>query len=241
MIPKGSGQYEVADPEQPADPSFPLRQPALVAIASNLAVEPGTAWNLSIGPAVDHLFLAVVRSTLEADVNASNAMAMARAELKSHEAAGADKLERTNAMAWGDVYGTRTTASKGGSIHLEGNPQLAAYINSSLYYLLCSVRDDWPAGISEGGIGSEAYRGMMFWSDGVMDGPLLAAINAPIADALLQYRTDRLQAAKSIAKLNGYKGAYWPWQSGVTGFERSCGNNSLVMKVPPPKHRKGCY
>ena len=50
----------------------------------------------------------------------------------------------------------------------------------------------------------------MFWSDAVMDGPLFAAINAPIADSLLQYREQRLEAAKTIAELNNYSGAYWP-------------------------------
>lgn len=46
-----------------------------------------------------------------------------------------------------------------------------------------------------------------------MDGPLFAAINAPIADSLLEYRSHRLDAAKAIATMNGYSGAYWPWQS----------------------------
>ena len=37
----------------------------------------------------------------------------------------------------------------------------------------------------------------------MMDGPLFAAINAPVADALLAYRSARLGAAKAIAKMNG--------------------------------------
>ena len=49
----------------------------------------------------------------------------------------------------------------------------------------------------------------MFWSDAVMDGPLLAAINDPIAASLLRYRQLRLHAAVAIAKLNNYSGAYW--------------------------------
>ena len=36
-----------------------------------------------------------------------------------------------------------------------------------------------------------------------MDGPLFAAINAPVAEALLAYRSARLGAAKAIAKMNG--------------------------------------
>ena len=157
-------------------------------------------------------------------------------------------LDASHRRAWADAYGLQRggsegVASSGGGIELAGNPQFSACVNSSLYYLLCSVREDWPKGISEGGIGSEAYRGMMFWSDGVMDGPLFAAINAPIADALLQYRTDRLDAAKSIARINGYAGAYWPWQSGVTGYERSCGNISIAMKTKMNSKapRVGCY
>jgi trehalose/maltose hydrolase-like predicted phosphorylase len=49
----------------------------------------------------------------------------------------------------------------------------------------------------------------MFWSDAIMDGPLFAAINAPVAEALLTYREVRLGAAKTIARLNNYSGAYW--------------------------------
>jgi trehalose/maltose hydrolase-like predicted phosphorylase len=76
---------------------------------------------------------------------------------------------------------------------------------------------------------------MMFWSDGVMDGPVFAALNGPVSDALLEYRFARLPAAQSIAAMNNYDGAYWPWQSAVTGFERSCGNVSTVLGP------KGCY
>ena len=40
-----------------------------------------------------------------------------------------------------------------------------------------------------------------------MDGPLFAAINAPVAEALLAYRSARLGAAKAIAKMNGGQNA----------------------------------
>jgi trehalose/maltose hydrolase-like predicted phosphorylase len=155
--------------------------------------------------------------------------------------APAAALDASHAAAWAQAYGTASGGGGGGGIELAGSPEFAARVNSSLYYLLCSVRSDWAQGISEGGIGSQAYRGMMFWSDGVMDGPLFAAINAPVADALLQYRLARLAAAESIARMNGFQGAYWPWQSAYTGFERSCGNDSIVMKSPQQKVRVGCY
>ena len=136
-------------------------------------------------------------------------MKLATAELEQHKSSGAAALDASHRQAWADAYGLLPTegGGGGGGIELEGNPQFAAQVNSSLYYLLCSVREDWPKGVSEGGIASEAYRGMMFWSDGVMDGPLFAAINAPIADALLQYRSTGtlfpVVEEASLAKLAG--------------------------------------
>jgi hypothetical protein len=222
-----------------------------------LLAAPPRQWSVEMGPdSPRQLWLAVVRSTLEPGVTNATVRALAQGELARHLSAGAASLAASHAAAWAEVYGVLPAASAaateahpsataatghGGIIELEGNSQLSAQVHSSLYYLLSSVRADWPHGISEGGIASQAYRGMSFWSDGVMDGPLLAAINAPVADALLRYRSERLGAAKSIARMNGYAGAFWPWQSAVTGFERSCGNVSIAMKVPPQNPRVGCY
>ena len=286
-------------PSLPAVP-FSLIQNARV-LLNRYGYPPSTHFLMTMMTAlmVYALHLAVCRTTLEPDVTGATVAAAAATELAAHAAAGATALDAAHAAAWADAYGLLSAAGGavggGGSIELAGDAGLAAKIKSSLYYLLCSVRSDWPQGISEGGIGSEAYRGMMFWSDGVMDGPLFAgnrttstpggwctglssrsnstaclswsptcscscscswscafalaqrigpgaAINAPVADALLEYRTNRLAAAESIARLNGYQGAYWPWQSAVTGYERSCGNVSIVMKTKTsdPK-RVGCY
>ena len=243
------GVYQVNDPEEPADPSFKRRQGAIVAIAHDAPAAPvggdhppAPNWAVTLGPkSPTAQFLAVVRTTLEPDITPSNAMREATSELAKHQVTGAATLDASHAASWAEVYGTTTTHASGGGIELVGNSEFAAQVNSSLYYLLCSVRSDWPYGISEGGIASDAYRGMMFWSDGVMDGPLFVAINAPIAGALLEYRAERLEAAKAIAKMNGYRGAYWPWQSAVTGFERSCGNSSIAMKIPQQRVRVGCY
>ena len=162
------GVYQVSDPEQPADPAMPRRAAAIVAIASNTPTPPDTTegqpaqWTVSLGP--DHpsqLYLAVVRTTLESSVTRSTALAAAQAELATHAAAGSAALAASHAAAWADAFGL-SSGALGGGIEVAGNLQFAAQINSSLYYLLCSVRSDWAQGVSEGGIGSEAYRGMMF-------------------------------------------------------------------------------
>ncbi len=177
------GVYEVVDPEQPADTSVPRRTPAVVAIASNipqgfLGTDAGTSghaptpssWNVTIGPkSTPVMFLAVLRTTLEPGVTNSTVMDLATTELAQHASSTPAALDASHRRAWADAYGlvqSDGSSGSGGGIELAGNPKLSAYVNSSLYYLLCSVREDWPKGVSEGGIGSEAYRGMMFWSDG---------------------------------------------------------------------------
>lgn len=172
MIERTPGLYEVVDPEQPADTSLPRRIPAVVAIASNIPDEllatgigetdrkPPASWNMTIGPnSAPQMYLAVARTTLEPGVTNSTAMGLAKTELIQHVSSGAAALEASHRRAWADAYGLVHGNGTGGGIEMTGNPQFSARINSSLYYLLCSVREDWPKGISEGGIGSEAYRG----------------------------------------------------------------------------------
>jgi hypothetical protein len=230
MVLKQPGVWEVIDPEQPAaGTSFPRRQPASAAMANDQLPE-----FIMVGPSSKPtLFLAVVHTTLEPAVSSAfAALSLAKDDLTHYHSIGVAALAQAHSDAWADVFA--------GGIEVEGNHTLAAQVNASLYYLLSSVRGDWPWGVSEGGIGSNSYNGHIFWSDGVMDGPLFTAISAPIADALMQYRIERLPAAKAIASLNGYSGAYWPWQSAVTGFEQSCGNISVAM-IMNSKPRIGCY
>ena len=46
---------------------------------------------------------------------------------------------------------------------------------------------------------------------------LLAA--PEIAESLIRYRTDRLSAAQTNARINGFAGAMFPWESGLSGAE----------------------
>eukprot|EP00040_Diaphanoeca_grandis_P028989 m.168666 g.168666 ORF g.168666 m.168666 type:complete len:859 (-) comp31531_c1_seq2:146-2722(-) len=237
VIARGPNLFEVESPEQPADPTFARRQPSSVALVADAI--PTT---LSLTPTnASVVFMAVVMSTLEPGVTNATAVGLATTALATFKQQTSESLFASHAAAWAEVYGLSTTANPfGGGIEVEGNYSFATNINASLYYMLSSVRSDWSYGISEGGLGSQAYNGHIFWSDGVMDGPLFAAINYPIADSLMQYRLARLDAAKAIAHMNGYDGAYWPWQSVVTGFESSCGNSSIVS--PPSGGTAGtCY
>jgi trehalose/maltose hydrolase-like predicted phosphorylase/beta-phosphoglucomutase-like phosphatase (HAD superfamily) len=75
-------------------------------------------------------------------------------------------------------------------------------------------------GVPARGWHGEAYRGHIFW-DEVFVFPFFNFQRPILASALLQYRYARLGAARSAARLAGYQGAMFPWQSGSNGQEET--------------------
>ncbi|HEU5416355.1 MAG TPA: glycosyl hydrolase family 65 protein, partial [Streptosporangiaceae bacterium] len=66
----------------------------------------------------------------------------------------------------------------------------------------------------------EAYRGHVFW-DEMFVFPFLNLQRPWLASALLDYRRERLGAARAAARAAGYDGAMFPWQSGSDGREEA--------------------
>jgi trehalose/maltose hydrolase-like predicted phosphorylase/beta-phosphoglucomutase-like phosphatase (HAD superfamily) len=75
-------------------------------------------------------------------------------------------------------------------------------------------------GVPARGWHGEAYRGHIFW-DELFIFPFFNLQRPILASALLSYRHARLDAARSAARLNGYQGAMFPWQSGSNGQEET--------------------
>jgi len=75
-------------------------------------------------------------------------------------------------------------------------------------------------GVPARGWHGEAYRGHIFW-DELFIFPFFNLQRPVLASALLDYRHARLDAARSAARLNGHRGAMFPWQSGSNGREET--------------------
>jgi trehalose/maltose hydrolase-like predicted phosphorylase/beta-phosphoglucomutase-like phosphatase (HAD superfamily) len=75
-------------------------------------------------------------------------------------------------------------------------------------------------GVPARGWHGEAYRGHVFW-DELFIFPFYNFGRPSLANALLQYRYDRLGMARAAARAEGYEGAMFPWQSGATGREET--------------------
>ncbi len=81
-----------------------------------------------------------------------------------------------------------------------------------------SIRLD--VGVPARGWHGEAYRGHIFW-DEMFIFPFLNFQRPVLAQTLLDYRYNRLDAARAAARDAGFAGAMFPWQSGSNGREET--------------------
>ncbi|EDO39683.1 predicted protein, partial [Nematostella vectensis] len=118
----------------------------------------------------------------------------------------------SHVTAWEKLWGE-------GRVDMKGNLPLAQAVYGSLYYILSSIRESWPYGLSPGGLASDGYYGHTFWDQETWMYPPVLILYPGLARSCLEYRVDRLAAAKERAAQRGYKGAMFPWESAVTGHE----------------------
>ncbi|MHA7056382.1 glycoside hydrolase family 65 protein [Aquimarina sp. M1] len=106
-----------------------------------------------------------------------------------------------------------------GDIIIEGDLQSQLDVRLALYHLYAFSRADSNLSIAPMGLSSQNYNGHIFWDTELWMFPPLLVLNQGIARSLVNYRSDRLDAAKRKAVNFGYKGAMFPWESDDTGEE----------------------
>ena len=129
-----------------------------------------------------------------------------------------------------------------GGVELEGNSSFAATVNASLYDIVSSLRADWNWSTSPGGLGTGGYGGWTYWDMETWMFPSLIVLFPDIARAAAQYRIDRVAASETNARLAGYEGAMWAWESGATGLwvtsSRDDRHEDHISADIPLAHRK---
>ena len=158
-------------------------------------------------------WLAVARSSIEEELvgqDPAHVAAAAASMLEQVRAVGATKLAEEHSAAWGELW-------KSG-IAVSGNLTVARAVNASLYYIQSAVRDDFPLGLSPGGLATNSYDGRSFWDTETWMFPVLDLLHPAIGESLLTYRLARLPAAKMRAAQFGVQGAMFPWTSQLSGF-----------------------
>ncbi|MFM8911914.1 MAG: glycosyl hydrolase family 95 catalytic domain-containing protein [Flammeovirgaceae bacterium] len=104
-------------------------------------------------------------------------------------------------------------------IVIEGDVQTQKDVRFALYHLYSFVREGTGYSLSPMGLSGLGYNGHVLWDTELWMYPPLLMLQPQIAKSVLEYRFNRLAAAKQNAFSHGYKGAMFPWESSAEGTE----------------------
>lgn len=126
---------------------------------------------------------------------------------------GLNSLIEGHERAWAKLWKS--------DVLIEGDEQAQRDIHGIIYHLYESVRDDVPCSIPPMGLSGNThdYLGHIFWDAEMWIFPPLLALHPELARSMLEYRFQRLDAARRNAVRHGYRGAQYPWESAATGDE----------------------
>jgi len=126
---------------------------------------------------------------------------------------GRDRLLQFHKNAWAELWKSR--------IIIEGDEQSQQDINSMLYHLYSFTREGTALSPSPMGLSGLGYNGHVFWDTELWMYPALLVLKPELAKSMVEYRYQRLDAAKRNAFSKGYKGAMFPWESAESGVEET--------------------
>lgn len=124
---------------------------------------------------------------------------------------GSERLLKRHNAAWEKLWKS--------DIIVEGDLQAQRDIRFALYHLYSFARAGTAYSLSPMGLSGLGYNGHVFWDTEIWMYPPLLILQPEIAKSLLEYRYERLEAAKQNAFAHGYDGAMFPWESAGDGSE----------------------
>jgi len=126
---------------------------------------------------------------------------------------GRDRLLQFHQKAWDELWKS--------DIIIEGDAQAQQDVHSMLYHLYSFTREGTALSPSPMGLSGLGYNGHVFWDTELWMYPALLVIHPELAKSMIEYRYQRLDAARRNAFSKGYKGAMFPWESAASGAEET--------------------
>jgi len=124
---------------------------------------------------------------------------------------GTERLLKRHEAAWAKLWES--------DIIIEGDDASQKDVRFALYHLYSFARKGTANSLSPMGLSGLGYNGHVFWDTEIWMYPPLVIMQPDIARSLLDYRYERLDAAKQNAFSHGYEGAMYPWESAGDGSE----------------------
>lgn len=142
---------------------------------------------------------------------------------------GRERLINFHTKTWDELWKS--------DIQIEGDPQSQQDIHSMIYHLYSFTREGTALSPSPMGLSGLGYNGHVFWDTELWMYPAVLLLHPEIAKSMVEYRFQRLEAAKRNAFSKGYKGAMYPWESAETGVEET---PVWALSGPFEHHITGC-
>lgn len=142
---------------------------------------------------------------------------------------GMKRLTEKHREAWSKLWNS--------DIRIEGDKQAQQDIHSMLYHLYSFASVGSGMSLSPMGLSGLGYNGHVFWDAETWMFPVLLILHPEMAENMLEYRLQRLQAARDNAYTHGYSGAMYPWESADSGVEET---PIWALAGPFEHHISGC-
>lgn len=126
---------------------------------------------------------------------------------------GRERLLQFHQKGWDELWKS--------DIQIEGDAQAQQDVHSMLYHLYSFVREGTAYSPSPMGLSGLGYNGHVFWDTELWMFPAILVMKPELAKSMVEYRYQRLEAAKRNAFANGFKGAMFPWESADSGVEET--------------------
>ena len=126
---------------------------------------------------------------------------------------GKSRLLQFHKKAWDELWKS--------DIIITGDNAIQRDVRSMIYHLYSFAREGTAYSMSPMGLSGLGYNGHAFWDTEIWMFPSLLLLQPGIAKSLMEYRFQRIAAAKHNAFSHGYKGAMFPWESAASGNEET--------------------
>lgn len=126
---------------------------------------------------------------------------------------GRERLINFHNKAWDSLWTS--------DIIIDGDAQAQQDVHSMMYHLYSFTREGTAYSPSPMGLSGLGYNGHVFWDAELWMFPALLVLHPEMAKSMIEYRYQRLDAAKKNAFSHGYKGAMYPWESAESGVEET--------------------
>jgi trehalose/maltose hydrolase-like predicted phosphorylase len=177
----------------------------------NRAGDRSDPWEIQIEMGQTYRFdrIVVLYTSRDAERPAADALD----HLESVLPLGVEHLMDAQTQAWSQCWARS-------DVRVAGDAGAQRALRFAAYHLISAANaEDGRVSIGARALTGPAYKGHVFWDTDIFMLPFFALTDPPAARSLLMYRHHTLPAARAKARMLGYPGALYAWESADTGEE----------------------